>query len=76
MIVDDLKKLLNGVDGKTKVLIPFSSSFDGYFKSPCIEESGVSELGITEDGDETDTAFLIIPCGYFEEERGVPPELN
>jgi len=85
MKVKDLKRLLNAVPptGMTyqewddmDVLMPVSGEFDGFFHSPCIEESGLGEMGIDEDSDETAPSFMIVPCGFFEELHGVPPELN
>lgn len=83
MKIKDLKELLKKPDGismddwnEMQVLIPVSGEFDGFFHSPCIEESGVVDLGIDEDTDETDASFIIVPCGFFNEHTGVPPELN
>jgi|GEM_PF-2423888 len=76
MKVKDLKQLLAEADDDLDVLIPMNGEFDGMFKHPCVEESGVTELGLNEDSDETKPAFLLVPCGFFEEHEGVPPELN
>lgn len=76
MTVKDLKEILKDAPDDLQVLIPMSGEFDGYFKSPCSEETGISELGIDENSNETEPAFIIVPCGFFEEHKGVPPELN
>ena len=76
MTVKELKGILKDAPDEMQVLIPVSGEFDGFFKSPCNEETGISELGIDEDSDETAPAFVIVPCGFFEEQHGVPPELN
>lgn len=85
MTVRDLKLLLlkpEGVTMKqwndTKVLIPMGEEFDGYFQSPCCEESGAADFGIDEQGDETDLSFILVPCGFFEheDENFISPELN
>lgn len=91
MTVRDLKQLLEGCDDDMKVLIPLNPAdgFDGMFFSPCIEESGVGEMG-TEDLEEDDLkemelldkeipqepTFVLVPCGFFEKHEGVPAELN
>lgn len=85
MKVKDLKRLLikpmdltmeewNEID----VLIPMGEEFDGYFQSPCCEESGAADFGIDEQGDETDLSFILVPCGFFEheDENFISPELN
>lgn len=66
MTVKDLKLLLADADDDLQILIPASGEFDGMFKSPCMEETGVAELGIEEDSDETMKSFCIVPCGFFE----------
>lgn len=76
MLVKDLNKMLQGVDENLEVLIPMTPEFDGYFKYPCLVESGVTELGISKDTDETQPAFLLVPCGFFDEKHGVQPEDN
>jgi hypothetical protein len=84
MKVKDLKNLLMQVPkgmtikewNELDVLMPVSGEFDGFFHSPCMEESGIGELGIDEDSDETQPSFMIVPCGFFQESHGVPPELN
>jgi hypothetical protein len=77
MKVKDLKKLLKGVDDEMDVLIPLNGEFDGFFKSPCIEESGVNELGIGDEEDnETEKSFILVPCGFFDHAEGPDPELN
>lgn len=63
------------------VIIPMGEQFDGYFKSPCEGESGVTELGINEEGDKTEESFVLAPHGFFEEEvdengNEIIPELN
>lgn len=84
MKVKDLKKILSEIPkgmtftewNEMDVLIPMNGEFDGMFVSPCVEETGLGELGIEEDSDETMKSFVIVPCGFFEEAYGVPPELN
>lgn len=86
MTVQDLRKLVNEVPkhltrkqfDAMQVIIPTSEEFDGYFVSPCLGESGVTELGINENSDETEESFVLAPHGFFEEqvEDDVIPELN
>lgn len=80
MKVSDLRKLLEGAEDDMLVLIPVDNEyFDGCFQSPCMESSGVAELGIDEDSDETEKAFIFVPHGFFEtaEQDGPDPkELN
>lgn len=84
MKVKDLKKLLMDVPegmsvkefNEMNVLIPMNGEFDGMFLSPCIEETGFAQMGIEEDSEETEPTFVIVPCGFFQEKHGVPPELN
>lgn len=49
MTVADLKKLLSGVDDDTMVLISKTGEFDGFFVSPCVAESGLSEITAGDD---------------------------
>lgn len=53
MTVKDLKELLENVDDGMQVLTPLNAGegFDGVFYSPCVEESGESELGIGEEAE-------------------------
>jgi hypothetical protein len=44
MKVKHLIKLLREVDPEMEVLIPMNESFDGFFRSPCAGETGVSEI--------------------------------
>lgn len=86
MKVRDLKEILKDIPpdmtteefDELNVLIPSSMEFDGLFLSPCLKETGIGELGLNEEGDipETMKSFVIVPCGFFEERHGVPPELN
>ncbi|MHA4844431.1 hypothetical protein ACX0G7_09715 [Flavitalea antarctica] len=76
MKVKDLLKMLQGIDPEMSVLISHSGEFDGVFLHPCLEESGVTELGLHEDSDETEKSFVLVRCGFFNEHEGVPPELN
>lgn len=77
MKVKDLKKLLKDASDEMDVLIPLDpTQFDGMFLRPCVEASGVSGLGVEEHSDETIDSFILVPCGFFEEKEGVPPELN
>lgn len=92
MTVGELKILLEGVDDNTEILIPLNAGdgFDGMFFSPCIEDSGASDVGI-DDLDEEDEAemkllgivdtsqptFLLVPRGFFEEiEDEIDPQMN
>lgn len=78
MTVKELRELLVGVPDDMEVLIPMDATgFDGMFLRPCTEESGVAELGDSEedlDKDEveklihpasTEKSFVIAPCGFF-----------
>jgi len=76
MTVKDLRNMLEGVSDDMDVLIPMTGEFDGYFKHPCIEESGVSELGVNENLGTTAESFILVPCGFFDENHDVSPELN
>ena len=87
MTVKDLKKLLAEADDDMQVLIPMSEPFDGVFLSPCMEESGVADLGIHEDEEDekeavllgkpvTEKSFVIVRCGFFQEHEGPPVEFN
>lgn len=89
MIVDDLRKLLEGVDGKIQVIIPLTQEFDGAFYTPCPVDSGLCAMGTDPNATEEDIeelillnkpvpeedAFLLIPCG-FGEEKDHKHELN
>lgn len=91
MTVKELKSLLEKAPDDMQVLIPMNAGegFDGYFFSPCVEESGEAGLG-TEDIDEEEIkemellnkplpqekSFVLVPCGFYEEKHGVEPELN
>lgn len=85
MIVQDLRKILKGVPGNMEVLIPANAldGFTGEWFSPCMCDTGVSELGIgdedaDEDNVEVTSVFIIVPHAYFEESEmvGPNPELN
>ena len=82
MKVKELKQLLEGVDDEMDVLIPSSNEFDGLFFSPCLLDSGVSQMGIADSIEELSEPidellssligkeqeeFLLVPCGFFEE---------
>lgn len=77
MNVKELKELLADVDDDMEVLIPMTMEFDGYFKSPCVHDSGENSMGaVKEDGDEEEiTSFILVPCGFFEPIKSTP-ELN
>ena len=80
MNVGQLKKMLDGVPDDMMVCIPFSHEFDGAFYSPCINDSGVSQMGtdleMTEEEYEEKLllnqpipevdVFLLVPCGFTE----------
>jgi len=76
MKVKDLRKLMDGVDDEMDVLIPLTHEFDGYFKHPCIEESGVAELGVNENLGTTEKSFVLVPCGFFEGSHDDKKDLN
>lgn len=92
MKVKDLKQMLEGVDDEMEVLIPMDMNcFDGMFLHPCIEESGVADMGddYFEDEEELEEAillgkteniiksFLLVPCGFFDDDvDDFNPELN
>jgi len=78
MTVGELKELLKDAPDDMEVLIPADclNGFTGQSFSPCTCDTGVSELGIDEDSDETQESFIIVPYAYFEEMVGPPPELN
>lgn len=84
MKVKDLKRLLSQIPedmtlrewNEMDVLIPVTMEFDGRFISPCVEETGMEELGMDEDMPVTERSFVIVPCGFFEPHEGVAPELN
>jgi hypothetical protein len=87
MTVEELKQILNSVDGTLEVRIPMhGDEFDGWFYSPCPAESGVSEMGIDageEDAKEaallgkpmTDKCFLLLPHG-FSNQPPISPNQN
>ncbi len=81
MKVKELKQLLEGVDDNMDVLIPTSQEFDGVFAHPCLQESGVSKMGIAESIEELNEPidevlmplvteereeFILVPCGFFD----------
>lgn len=87
MNVGQLKKMLKDVDDNMDVLISLTGEFDGAFLSPCLQESGVSGLAIYEDEEEENEAkllnkptekdsFILVRCGFFDENHGPAPELN
>lgn len=76
MKVHELIKMLQKADPDMDILIPVSGEFDGFFHSPCLEESGVAEMGLDEEGNERRESFMIVPCGFFQEHDGPPVEMN
>lgn len=58
-----------------QLIIPFSEIFDGIFVSPCMCESGVTEIEV---GETEINSFVFAPHGFFEEksEDDFVPELN
>jgi hypothetical protein len=78
MTVKDLKELLETLPDDMQVLVPIHpmESFTGEWFSPCIEESQVTEMGLDEEGDETEKSFTIVPCGYYNVHEGPPVEMN
>lgn len=76
MTVKELKNLLKSADDDMLVLLPVDmGNFDGFFKSPCVVESGVAEMGDNEDLGTVRKDFVLVPCGFFEEKH-IDPELN
>lgn len=88
MNVGKLKELIKSLDDNIKVYIPLNQEFDGFFYSPCEEESGLSELGgdetMSEDEVErelnlgtlkTEKVLLLVPCN-FDEEKDHSHQLN
>ena len=63
-----------------EVYIPMGEEFDGYFRTPCAGETGITELGLNELTNETESVFVIAPHGFFEEEikdeGKIIPKLN
>jgi len=84
MKVKDLKRLLSQIPedmtlrewNEMNVLIPVTMEFDGRFISPRVEETGMGELGMDESMLVSEKSFVIVPCGFFQPNEGVPPELN
>jgi hypothetical protein len=76
MKVKDLINLLIGVNGDMDVLIPTGAKFDGCFYKPCVKDSRVTELGISDETEETEPAFTLVPCGFFDEDKGPDPQMN
>jgi hypothetical protein len=81
MNVKQLRELLEGKPDDMPVLIPVSQEFDGAFYSPCHEDSGDAQLGDEPLSEEDlkemellnkpipeEPAFLLVPCGFFEEQ--------
>jgi hypothetical protein len=79
---------MEGLDDEMQVLIPLNQEFDGQWYSPCVAESGTSEMGL-EDLDEEElkerellnkevkkeTSFVLVPHG-FSDEKDHTHELN
>lgn len=77
MTVKELKDKLEGLDDEIRVVIPQDSQlFDGFFYSPCVEESGKSEMGVNENLKTEETMFLLVPCGFFDKEHDEREVLN
>jgi hypothetical protein len=90
MTVGELKILLADVDDDIEVLIPHNAEegFNGFFFSPCSEDSGLGDA-ITDDPDDydplinpapTEQSFFLVPCNFFvdadDEEQYFDPQLN
>ncbi|RYD96839.1 MAG: hypothetical protein EOP50_06255 [Sphingobacteriales bacterium] len=89
MNVGQLRKMIEGVDDSTPVLIPLSHEFDGRFYSPCAVESGMTEMASdnelsVEDVHEMELLgkdipmernLMLAPCG-FSDEKDHTHELN
>lgn len=91
MTVAQLKEKLENVPDDMRVLIPGNAleGFTGEFLSPCIQETDAIELGLEDlDEDEikerkllnkppkTETSFVLVPCGFFQEHEGPHPTMN
>ena len=65
---------------EVEVLVPFTGKQEGVFLTPCIDETGISDMWEDEenpDNQETFPVFLIVPCGFFPEMHDdLPPQLN
>ena len=68
MKVKDLKELLIDVPDEMLVLIPVSDYFDGFFYTPCVAESGVSELGINENLKTSEKSFVLCRHGFTDDD--------
>lgn len=72
MTVGELKYLLDKLDDKMIVMIPVE---DEIFISPCVEESGVEDLLL--EGDEEESTFVLVPCGYYcDVKNEIDPQMN
>lgn len=58
--------MLLDVDDEMDILIPIGGEFDGRFKTPCVYESGVSEIVDDTDQEQSIQVFVLVPCGFFE----------
>ncbi len=88
MTVADLKDLIADLPDDMPVLIPLNPTegFDGELFSPCLVESGIGTLeGLSPEDEQealllnkptTQEAFVLVPCGYFEEHEEIDPTLN
>lgn len=77
MTVKNLKEMLADVPDDAIVLIPMSGEFDGFWNQPCTKSSGISQLTEDENGEESPLdAFILVPCGFFDEPTEPDPELN
>ena len=77
MTVRELKELLEGADDDMLVLLPVDMAcFDGYFQCPCVHESGLARLCVDEKTGEEKTDFVLVPCGFFDDEHDERPYLN
>ena len=66
MTVKELKNLLEDAPDEMMVIIPAGEDFDGFFYSPCLEESGIAEMGVNENLKTTENAFALVRCGFLE----------
>lgn len=91
MQVKDLKKLLEEAEDNAIVIIPLNPSegFDGAFFSPCVEESGYAEFGeeyideedlaemkLLDKEEKKEKSFVLVPCGFFDNEAHEKKALN
>jgi hypothetical protein len=75
MNVGELKELLKEVPDDIQVFFAASDYFDGLFKEPCLNMSGVAGMVLN---NEEEQAFILVPCNYFniEDSDNVDDDLD